>query len=351
MNRILNIGLLLLFLCEVGISAQSQLTRHHKTRFDEYSASAIDKLTVGNRHGEVRYTGWEKDTLAVRISIWVEAPNSDIAAEVHDQIDISLRPAGKTLDYNTVFSQDFFSNYNFGINYHIFGPKELELEILNRLGNINIEEYCGTATITGEYGHLKIAKCHKAIPKAMIQITNGDLDIGHLKIAEIIHKNGHFELGNAVELSLTTDFSTASIHSVETLKLTATTSKMNIEQAGSVNLETRHTDIVISKLQQDGFVESYQGSVNIQAIESSLKELTIAGDHCPIQVHIADKLPFNLHGQVTNGQFFYPENKKIRIYKENNTLSFSGKNSSKNKPASSLIIFNQNSDIHLTVSQ
>ncbi len=351
MNRILNIGILLLLLCEVGISAQSEFTRHHKTRFDEYAGSSIEKLTISNRHGVVQYTGWDKDTLAVRISIWVEAPNPVIAAEVHDQIDIAQQPTRKTLDYSTVFKQNFFSNYNFGIDYHIFGPKELELKILNRLGNINIDEYYGVATITGEYSHLKIARYREAMPKAVIQITNGDLEIGDLIKAEIIHKNGQFELSKAVDLSLTADFSTATIHHIEQLKLIATTSNINIEQAGSVNFKTKHTNIVISKLQQHGFIESYLGSVNIQSIESSLKELTIAGDHSPIQVHIADKLAFNLHGQVSNGQFFYPENKKIRIFRESNTLSFSSENSSRNKPAPNLIIFNKNSDIHLIVNQ
>ncbi len=349
MNRILKIGLLLLFVCEVGISAQSEGTRHHKTRFDEYTASGIEKLTVNNRHGSIQYTGWDKDTLAVRISIWVEAPSSGIAAEVHDLIDISQQPTHKTLNYSTVFSQDFFSNYNFGIDYHIFGPKELELEILNRLGNINIEEYWGKITITGEYGHLKIARYREPIPKAIIQITNGDLDIGDLIKAEIIHENGQLKLGSAIELSLTTDFSTAQIHSIENLMLTATTSHMNIGQAGSVNIDAKHTDIIISNIHQHGFIESDRGSLDIQSIKSDLEELTISGDHCPIQIHIADKLSFNLHGEVTNGQFFYPENKKIRIYRENNTLSFSRESSSRNNPAPNLIVFTENSDIQLIV--
>jgi hypothetical protein len=335
----------------VGISAQDEQIRHHKTSFDEYTASVVEKLTISNRHGLVQYTGWDKDTLAVRISIWVEAPNEGIAAEVHDQINISQNPAGKTLSYSTFFSQDFFSNYNFGVDYHIFGPQNLELEILNRFGNIMVEEYAGIVTITGEYGHLKIAKFRKAISGAVIQITNGDLAIGDLINAEIIHKNGQFELGSVADLSLTTDFSSASIHSIENLKLSATTSKLNIEQAGSVDIKTKHSDIVISNIQQKGFIESAQGSVTIKSIDASVKELTISGDHCPIEVNINNKLPFNLHGLVTNGQFFYPENKKIRTYKENNTLSFSRESSSKNKPVPNLIIFNQNSDIQLIVNQ
>jgi hypothetical protein len=351
MNRILNIAILLLFLCEVGISAQSDLTRHYKTKFDEYSASSIEKLVISNRHGEIQYTGWDKDTLAVRISIWVEAPSSDIASEVHDQINIFQQPTGKTLDYRTVFKQDFFSNYNFGIDYHIFGPQELELELMNRLGNIHIEEYFGTATITGEYGHLKIAKSHEALPKAVIHLSNGDLDIGDLINAEITHKNGRFKLGSAVDLSLTTDFSNAQIQNIEQLKLTAATSNLNIGQARSVNIQAKYTELIIAKIQQKGFIESDMGSVNIQSIESDLKELTISGDHSPVQVHIANKLSFNLHGQVTNGQFFYPENKKIRILRENNTLSFSRESRSKNIQTPSLIIFNRNSDIHLIVNQ
>lgn len=351
MNRILNISILLLFLCEVGISAQSELIRHHKTRFDEYTASAINKLTLSNRHGHIQYTGWDKDTLAVRISIWVEAPTEAMAAEVHDQIDISQRPTGKTLDYSTVFSEGFFSNYNFGIDYHIFGPQALELEILNRLGNITIEEYFGKATITAEYGHLRIASFHEPIPQAIIQITNGDLDIGQLKKADITHKNGQLELGGADELSLTADFSVARIHRVNQLKLTTTTSQMNIGQAGSVNVKTKHTNLVISNLQQQGFIEGYRGSIHIESFESGLRELTLSGDRCPIRLHLAEKMPFSLHGQVINGQFFYPENKKIKIFRENNTLSFSADYSAKNKPAPKLIIFNKNSDIHLIVNQ
>ncbi|GAO30496.1 hypothetical protein [Geofilum rubicundum] len=347
MNRIFNIGLLLLFLVQVGVSAQRDLSRHHQTKFDEYLASSIEKLSISNRHGMIHYTGWDKDTLAIRVSIWVEAPNSEMATEVHEQINISQQPVGDSLDYRTSFEENFFSNFAFGIDYHIFGPRHLALELRNLLGDITLEEYNGSASLTAEYGNLTITKNAVAMPKAIIQVTNGDLTIGDLQKAEITHKNGQLQIKHVGELSLISDFSTATINRVEKMNLRATTGKMNIGQAGSVNLTTKRTDIVISELRQHGFIESQRGRIQIQSVHRSLQELTLAGDLTPIELQLADDLPFNLHGQVTNGQFIYPEKKKIRTLKENNTLSFSGAYNSKNKTVPNFIIFNKNSDIQL----
>jgi hypothetical protein len=347
MSRIFNIALLLLFLVQVGISAQRELSRHHQTKFDEYTASSIEKLTISNRHGLIHYTGWDKDTLAIRISIWVEAQDSEMAAEVHEQIHISQHPVGDSLAYRTSFQQNFFSNFTFGIDYHIFGPHHLSLQLHNLLGDITLEDYNGAISISSEYGNVTIDKQSAAIPKAVIRVTNGNLTTGHLKMADVIHKNGKLQMNQVDELKLTSDFSTAAIHQVEKMNLTTTTGKMNIGQAGSVNLITKNTHIVISELQQQGFIESQQGSILIQSVHNRLKELTLAGNHTPIELHLPDDLPFNLHGQVSNGQFIYPEKKKIRVLKEQNTISFSGAYNSKNKTAPSLILFNKNSDIQL----
>ena len=347
MSKILNISLLILFLCGMTISGQTKFSRHHKTQFNEYNTSTIKKLIVDNSHGEVNYTGWDKDTLSIRISIWVEASYSGTANEILNQINIFNRSYENTIDYNTHFSTNFFSNYNFGIDYHIFGPKNLELEVHNRLGNINLNDCCGKMKITGDYSNLKISESNKAISKANIKIINGNIDLAILASAEIIHKNGKLKLTKADNLLLNTDFSTANIKNIGILKLNANTSKLNIQQADYVDLETRHSNILISNLNQHGFIESYEGSIDIKTLKNSLDTLTIAGDHCPINVKIKNELPFNLHGQVNNGKLFYPENKEIRILKEDNIVSFSTENDSQNTSVANLIFFNKDSDIHL----
>ncbi len=92
------------------------LSRFHKSQSDAFASDNIKQLTINNRHGHLYFTGWNRDSVLINVSIWTEVPFQSLAADVHDQIAIASQRTSHGLSYQTVLRENFFSNYSFGID-------------------------------------------------------------------------------------------------------------------------------------------------------------------------------------------------------------------------------------------
>lgn len=331
------------------LQAQDQARRQHQTRDDQFAAADVQSLSITNRHGSIFFTGWDKEEVTVRVRIWVEAPNQTLAEEVLNLITVLQVPGGKQLDYRTVFADEFFSNYPFGIDYHIYGPDTLGLKLINRLGKVQLENYKGNARVELNFGNFEI-KDEKSLPDSLhIQLTNGNLNLQQLRRANIRHSNGKVTLGKAEELQMQADFSTIQIKQVADLQLEATTSQILIGETTHIQGHTSNSELEIAYLVRGGFLEMERGEIQIKRLSNAIHELTLAGNHTNMRLHTDKNMDYNLHGQIIDGKLHFPDSKQITILRENNLLTFSAK--AKVRPANgnapALILLNNNSDIHV----
>lgn len=328
---------------------QDQARRQHQTRDDQFAAADVQSLSITNRHGSIFYTGWDKEEVTVRVRIWVEAPNQTLAEEVLGLISVLQVPGGKQVDYRTVFADEFFSNYPFGIDYHIYGPDTLGLKLVNRLGKIQLENYKGRARVELNFGNFEISD-EKSLPDSLqLQLTNGNLNLQQVRTANIHHRNGKATLAKAEQLQLQADFSTIHLKQVQDLQLEATTSHLQIEEAAHIQGHTSNSDLEIAYLVRGGFLEMERGEIQIKRLSNALHELTLAGSHTTMHLHTDKNMDYNLHGQIIDGKLHFPDSKQITILRENNLLTFSAeaKQRPANRNAPALILLNNNSDIHV----
>lgn len=325
------------------------LSRFHKSQSDAFASDNIKQLTINNRHGHLYFTGWNRDSVLINVSIWTEVPFQSLAADVHDQIAIASQRTSHGLSYQTVLPENFFSNYSFGIDYHIYAPHHLLLDIRNRFGDIHLDQFSGNVKINMEYGNLIIANQPGEIKQADISLLNGNLTAENIISAKIIHHNGQLKLNEVDHLELNSDFSQINIRKVRELKIEAKNGKHQIGEVHIVELNSVHTTVDIQTLTGNGFFELSNGALTLRSIARGLGELTVSSDNAPIHIELGQNVPYTLHGQLENGIFTHSGEEDIRLFKEENITSFSGQSAHATNAPTTIILFGKSCTINFVV--
>ncbi|WP_026475395.1 DUF4097 family beta strand repeat-containing protein [Alkaliflexus imshenetskii] len=350
-KHLLTVGLFFLSVMATGQEQEQErdLTRFHKSQNDAFASDNIKQLTISNRHGQIFFTGWNRDSVLINVSIWTEAPFQSLASDVHDQIAIASQRTSQGLSYQTVFRENFFSSYSFGIDYHIYAPHHLLLDLKNRFGDIHLDHLSGDIKINMEYGNLIIVNQPDKIKQANISLLNGNLTAENIQSAKITHHNGQLRLNEVDHLELNSDFSEIGIRKVREMNVDAKTGKIQIGEAHIVNLNSTHSTVAIQTLTGRGFFEMTHGALNIRSIVRGLDELTVSSDNAPLHIELDKNVPYTLHGQLENGTFSHSDAEDIRILKEENMTSFSGQSAHATNAPTTIILFGKSCTINFMV--
>lgn len=346
------IALLLILLSNSIVAQENKYQRFHTTEKVEIPLHLNKKIFINNQYGDINFTGWDKDSIAINISIWVEAPNQQMANEVSDQISIINQTSAGTVSYKTFFTNNFFSNYNFGINYTLFAPHSLKLELHNRFGNISLHQFGSELVAEVEYGNLTSQKQSDPIIGGNLSVMNGDLSMETIQNIKVVHKNGNLSILQADRTSFLLDFSKGVIETGNFVEINANTSRLLLKSGRDVTAYISASSLTIDEISQGKFIESSAKSkVEIKKLMPYEKEMTFINKNSNLDLSISEKLSYNLHGELTNGQLHHYQNDSIKKIRDINSTSFSGNFECDGVPPASLIIFGENGVINIYQSE
>lgn len=340
--------LLFLLLGSSTVAQKNSAQRFYVTDKRETARPTNTKIFINNQYGTIDFTGWNKDSVVINMSIWVEAPTQEMADEVLNQISIINQSSTGTISYKTVFTENFFSNYPFGIDYIIFAPHHLKLELHNRFGNISLHQFGSELIADIEYGNLIADKQFAPITSGRVSVMNGDLYMDEIQNIKVVHKNGELTIRQADRTSLLLDFSKGKIEKGNHLDLNLQTSYTQIKEAKEINSTLKTSTLIIDKLSGGKFFEaSAKSSLEVKTLTPEQNEITFIGNNSNINVGLSKKISYHLHGELTNSQFEHYQTNNIKQIKESNKVSISGNFEIEGKTPASLIIFGENGNINI----
>lgn len=168
-----------LFWISQDINAQNeQIKEFH----EEFKADKNTILTVDNKYGNVDMKDWENKMVKIDVIVTVKNANTERAEKLMSYIDVVISQEGNTITAKTVFDEKFnkVSNWrddnDLSIDYTIHMPKDIEINLYNKYGNIFISEITGRATIGLKYGKLKANRIYRGDVKPLTEIDLGYSD-------------------------------------------------------------------------------------------------------------------------------------------------------------------------------
>jgi len=175
-KKLVLFGMLLLF---PSLLFAHELTEVIKKKFP-LKPGGVFVLT--NRNGDIVITPWDNNMVSFTAKKWVKASNSRVAKRVFKEIKVVAEKRGNKVVVNTEYPENkgFLLSFlpgrhwEFKVDYQVFVPRKVFLEVESKNGDIEVGEIIGGVYLSTRNGYIS----GKGISgKIDVSSRNGDITL------------------------------------------------------------------------------------------------------------------------------------------------------------------------------
>jgi len=329
-------ALVFLFIIITGITVNAGEDKYSKDLHKEYETNDQTHLQITNKYGDVEITNWQKNMIVIDVKITVDHRKEEKAKELLEYITVDFSMDGNTISAVTNIDDKFnksgwFFNFDsdnkeFSIDYDIKMPKQLQLTMENKYGNVFIDEVTGKADITIKYGNLKANKILRGNTKPLshVYLAYSDGAIEEADWLKLSLKYSKMELEKSTAVIAVTKYSKFYNDQISSIVAESKYDHYYLGQISNLVVEAKYTDFKIDELKKKLDIETKYGDVEIDYIPKSFEEIRVDNKYGHIDIKIDDNASYNLKGEAEYGDIDYPSSKKMSKIEENTDLRVYG---------------------------
>jgi hypothetical protein len=270
-----------------GSILKKEFTRQIKETFP---ISNDGLLGIQNKYGNISITTSDRNNVEISVLIKVKSNSESKGKKYFDGIDISFENSPTKVMAKTVLPDEendsWFSlwpnnkNVDIEIHYAISAPKDINIDLIDKYGNISISEITGTANIENKYGDVNIETIGNDL---QMDLGYGNASISNMNDATLLIKYSKVKVGKGKRVAVESKYSTLSFENIATLKSLTKYDNYkisnashisnegkydtwNIGQIGEINIDSKYTDIVVNELGTKASFNTSYGGVKIDKV-------------------------------------------------------------------------------------
>jgi hypothetical protein len=302
----------------------------------EFSCSSNTTLEVVSKYGQINIENWEKQTVKIDVKVMVDHKSRVEAEKLLEMIHINFSQQGDWIKAITQIEEGFgtssiwgrsISGKKFTIDYKIFLPKNINLKVSHKYGNMFISEIAGQVEIDLRYGNLNINKLTRGNDKPLNSIVLG-------------YGNVSLQQGNWLKLNVSYS-SDVDINTCKALIIISKYSKVRIGKSGSIVAESAYTNynmgtvsnfVVTGKYGQFKIetltnkldAEIKYGGIDVDIIPASFQSIKMDNSYSNSKLGISSQASYKLDAYVKYAGINYPDRGKISRISENTAVTLHG---------------------------
>lgn len=317
----LTIALLLLSTLFVG-AAGAEYTRNIRKG---WAKSGVTALKITNKFGEVKINDMGGDSVTIKVIITVENQSSSRAKELMDQIEISFNKSGGMVSAETNIEDGFKSKQTFSIDYLVNIPKDRELNINNRYGNVIVNELDAKGFFDISYGSLTAGKMKAPVGSPMTIIVNyGKANLETINDANLEFKYSKLYADEINRLVLDSKYSTVNLHKTGNLTLESKYDSFSIDEIDNLKSNSKYTNYKIGLLNRSLDLDTGYGSVRISKVDAKFDRIRIVNSYGGINIGL-NELNYKLQAECDYCDVNYPtERYKGNRIRDNHRFTLDG---------------------------
>lgn len=310
--------------------------QHTKEINKEYDINAETIIDIENKYGDVNVVNWNKDKVRFEIVITVDHQKEDKAKELLDYITVNFTESNNTIKAVTEIDDKFnrsggifnFSSATkeFSIDYTVKMPKNSNLDLANKYGNVYIDEITGKANIEVKYGNLKANKILRDNTKPLSRVYLAYSD-GRIKEVEWLKyeiKYGKLELEKSKALIGVSKYSKLFIDENSSVVCESKYDKYEIDHISNFVCESKYTDFKFGQLDKQLDVITKYGDVRVDKISKGFEKIKIDNGYGQIRLGIDPGASYHFNGEADYADINYPNGHNLNKTEKNTEMKVSG---------------------------
>lgn len=302
--------LLILFLIPFAITATEKKGKFTKNKVikKEYTVNKDATLNVSNKYGNIDIVTNTSNEIEISISITTNGNDEAKVQQRLNEITVAFESSSSVVSAKTIIEKSSKSwnvwgnksNVNMEINYIIKMPITNNVRLSNDYGGIGLDKLDGSAHINCDYGKITIGELNNPSNSINIDYTNKST-IEFMKNGTVNADYSSLHIEKTGNVNLNADYSHISFGMVGDLKYNCDYGDLKIDNVTNIagNCDYMHT--TIGKLFGDGVFEIDYGSLKINSLGESFKNLIIESSYTPIKLGLNSTNSFNFEANLGYG--------------------------------------------------
>ena len=317
---------------------------YKKIYSESYSVNKDAELLIDNKFGDLHIQNWEKNEISVEVTVTVKASSESKAQSAIDRVLIEITGSKEKVTARTTINEKTFTKESFSVDYKVMAPSTVNLTLVNKFGDIYLEEVKGMADIELSYGEIDAKSITHEDSRLDLKFSEGD--IGNYGGKKISATYSELDVEKAKGLKLVSRFSEIDLQNVGSLELDSQYDEIIVNKCGDINAVTRFTELGVMELSGNFRFDAQYGDVGVKMIRDMKGQCTVQNAFADVGLTFATGVSFELDAEIKFGSLSYPENNAEldRIEKGFTTEIYKGR-IGKNAPGSKLSIECRNADV------
>ncbi|MGD0342154.1 MAG: DUF4097 family beta strand repeat-containing protein [Bacteroidales bacterium] len=341
-------GLLLasLFLLSASLYGQEEVKKEfHK----EYTAKEGSRVNLNNRYGDIVVQTSETNQVVINVKVTVNYPNRERAEKLLSYIDVQFDEGDDFVSAKTVIDDKFnFSGWGndsrrFSIDYNVKMPVWMNLDLINKYGNTDLDDLKGLVNLDIKYGNLTTNKLLRGNEKPL---NNINLSYGKGTIDEAgwldatIRYCGNFTVTKCQALLLDSKYSGIQIGNISSLVGTTKYDKLRVDDINNLVLDAGYADVNIGSLAKKLEFTGGYGSLNVDRVPAGFESVSVDTHYMGVKVAIDESASYKLDAHVSYGSVKFNEDnfQNQRRIIGNNSSEVNGIVGKESNPSANVVI-------------
>ncbi len=290
-----------LFLILLHIGARSSAQEYSDKQVRIFPISQETSVEITNKYGKVHIITWDLDSVKFEADLHIVASSIEKMQKLRNNISFDFTATkyyaiAKTNFANagnviTDFKDAIIPSNQVTINYTVSLPKQINLKIDNKYGDVYIDDFSGNLDIIVSNGDLK---ANALTGNSTINISAGDGIINKIHAGKILTSYSDMRIRQADNVELDTKLSKITIDKVESIMLNSRRDKYDITEVADISMNGYFSDLHIAKLLHELRATLKYGNVSVDNISEEFSFLNIDSECTDIDLFFDHDASFSL---------------------------------------------------------
>jgi len=314
-----------LFVICFAFQSNAQSFSEVKTINKTFPLERSTRISASNKYGIVHIVPWEKDSVKFEIRVSVSSDKNSKLTDILDDIwvnfssddylisastEIGRKKRNILSDFKKIAESLLTSQSNIQINYKIFLPVYIDIEIANKYGDVFIDDHKGDFKLNLTNGNFKAGELGGICD---INFSFGSGNIQKLANAKLILLNAELDIQTSNQINIIDSrVSEIIVKDVEFLRVNSRRDKFYLTNVGSLFGKTDFTDISINRLNKEINTEMQYGSIVIGMDSPGFTAIDIESEFTDIYINYSPNVNYHSIIEASKIKLEVPEDIKVQ---------------------------------------
>ncbi|MBL4754255.1 MAG: hypothetical protein JKY52_11775 [Flavobacteriales bacterium] len=325
LNIKLRLPFLVAFFIVVGnVLSAKTVDEFSKTWNKTFTVNPDAILDLDNKYGNVHITTWKQHEISIKVIISVDVSNQEKADKALNRIRIVDEASMEKVIIATRFDSNNSGKLNkkLQVDYVVQMPVSNNLTLVNKFGDVYINQLNGRADLKVAYGNLKCEILNNADNRVRLSFSSGKCTIGDFGSGSIEMKYSKLSIDQADKLDIDSKFSGLSIGSATTIHCKSQYDKLEIERVGDLDLDGKFSGYIIGTVIRNLKLDLEYSGCEVNQISTNAGEISIENSFGGVELGFEEGTSYKLKAKGEFGDIDYPVNNAILTTNERKSNSF-----------------------------